>query len=547
MEERWTFIRRIMTNLSKKVLFDMKPQLKLLLSKNVKATGKLLDPKIAAWLINTEENKEKNIHQLVEDYLNLKRTSIPLTQFESACLRANRSLLLSAKLMEILEADPTQIKLYMTLEMPLVPILAQMEAAGFGFLKEEGKELKRTIENKLAVLEKRAYEVANREFSLTNPAEIGMIIFDELKLPHLGQGRKGARGYSTAKKVLTQLADYHTLPGIVLEHRKLTNTLTKYLDSLFQYAFKDTNQNIDRIYTTISQTTVPTGRLAFADPNLQAIPHAFQFFPVEEEEKPSPERKALNVPIRDFFVSRPGYVLMSADYAQIELRFLAHFTGDQNLVASFKGGDVFMKIASQWLDKTVENVTKEEREKTKHLCYGIIYGMGAVAMSEKIGSTKEEAQHMIETFKEKYTGIKSFLRSVIEECSKTGLVQTILGRKRNVPGIFSPKNNERSAAERMAVNTVCQGSAADLIKKGMIAIDQKIANAGLDITLLVQIHDELIFEVKEDQAEIAQFMIKKSMEKALILSVPLPVKIQVGKSWGSMEEYKATPNKGQVK
>ncbi|PRP75311.1 DNA polymerase theta-like [Planoprotostelium fungivorum] len=524
VDTRLAAVRRFMTGASRKILFDMKSQLKLLLHQSIRVTGPLSDPKIAAWLVNTEENKEKSMNQLAEQYLSMKPNTLPLNSFERCATRAQRSWLLSVRLNEILLMDPTQYKLYTTVEMPLVPILARMEYTGFGFLKDSGLELNEAIHLKLKVLEDRAHALAKREFSLTNTFEVSEVLFKDLKLPALSSTKR-SKNPSTSKKVLQQLGEYHPLPPIITEHRKLTNTKTKYLDSLFRYAFRDEKKGMDRIYTTVSQTTVPTGRLAFTDPNLQAIPHSFDFFPVEEEEKPSPERISMKVPIRDFFVAPAGFLLLSADYAQIELRFLAHFTGDTSLIESFKSGDVFMKIAAQWLDKKEEQVTKEERDRTKHICYGIIYGMGPVALSEKIRGTKEEATHMIETFKRK---INQFLKTTVEKCQKAGMVETILGRRRYIPDIFSRSNEICRAAERKAVNTVCQGSAADLIKKGMIAIDQKITKADLEIYLLVQIHDELIFEVREEQVDIAQ---------ALSLSVPLPVRISVGKTWGSMKEY----------
>lgn len=302
------------------------------------------------------------------------------------------------------------------------------------------------------------------------------------------------------------------------------------MDILSKYAFFNSNYKMYRVYTTVLQTAVPTGRLAMTNPNLQAITHSVTFVSLSFE-------KSIKISIRDSFISRPDFVLLSADYAQLELRLMAHFSKDQKLLSILKGsGDFFKEIASKWLDKPISSITTEDRSYAKHICYGILYGMGANALAAELKISPTQAMEFIDSFKSRYPGITKFLCVVVEKCKKNGYVSTIYGRKRYLPEINSTNNFEYKRAERQAVNTICQGSAADLVKVAMNKIFEKFKEVNTRTLMVLQLHDELLFEVPKEEVDVIQHLVKQVMENVLTLDLSLPVRLSVGTCWGSLVE-----------
>ncbi|KAL6058785.1 DNA-directed DNA polymerase [Balamuthia mandrillaris] len=446
-----------------------------------------------------------------------------------------------------------------------------------------------------------------RPLSLENPSDVAEMLFDILQLPYPGEQfskskkqqfpksskRKLAqKKKSTASDILFQLQPLHRLPSIVLEHRKLSHLKHTYIEALPPFAFEDTRFNgMHRIYSTILQTAAATGRLAFTDPNLQSIAHDVRFLPLSsasssssasasyQQQKqqtresksyhlhPSPneaenendsfvlqmdlnEREALTVSIRNAFIAASDHVLLSVDYAQLELRLMAHFSEDSVLlpILKRKGSDLFRSLAARWLDKTEESqVTFEERNRAKHIIYGIIYGRGAASLAVELSVTKEEAAEFIRSFQGKFVGVFQFVQKTLMRCRRLGFVRTLLGRKRFLPQINSEDYHVRSAAERQAVNTICQGSAADLVKVAMIKVQRRLKQLGYGNTVhvLVQLHDELLLEVPSSQFDAVKREVVHVMESAVKLSVPLPTNAKYGQRWGSLLSCPTEEQRGE--
>lgn len=302
------------------------------------------------------------------------------------------------------------------------------------------------------------------------------------------------------------------------------------MDSLGQFSHFDDRFHCNRIYPIFLQTIVPTGRLACIDPNLHCVVHPVSFVMEEEKE--------VTISIRDAFIASPQSLLLSADYSQLEVRLMANFSKDELLINILKkeNGDVFKLIASEWLEKAMDHITKAEREQAKQICYGILYGQGPKSLSAELKITQEQASQFIKSFKDKYLGVNKFLQSVVEECKKTEIVKTLLGRTRYLPTINSSNPKEKSKAERQAVNTICQGSAADIIKIAMIKICSQLKKMNSNTILLLHIHDELLFDVPENEFNQVKHLIKHTMETCVTLDIQLPVKIYAGKTWGTLSE-----------
>lgn len=434
-EDRLELVRSVMENTNaKKVIFNAKPQLKLFSDIEIKGIffgkttekkveGKILDPKIYAWVINPDVYKEQDIEQLASDFCNIKPMQYLLqTFFDISCWRVYLALhCMETMCNTIIEHRDIEVsRLLHHIELPLIPILAQMERRGFGFVKTKSQQDRKLIEDKISFLESQAHDLAGCEFSLASPSEVAYVLYEKLKLPFTGRSNDNRQHCSTSAAHLLKMT--HPLADVVLQHRKLDYLLTHYVNILSKYAFYDQETKMDRVHPVIMQTTVPTGRLSFTDPNLQAITHQVMFTPVDYT-------VPVTVSIRDSFVATEGFVLLSADYCQIEIRLMAHFSQDPILLRIFSQDvDVFQLIASEWLNKPPCDITKDEREKSKHIVYGILYGMGPFSLAERMQVDQDEAEQFISSFKSKFKGLTNFIDDVVSSCKKMGYVQTICGK-----------------------------------------------------------------------------------------------------------------------
>jgi DNA polymerase-1 len=405
--------------------------------------------------------------------------------------------------------------LYEEIDAPLVPVLARMEDVG---VKIDTTVLGRMSERLQRESEAKAREIYDRcglEFNINSPKQLGDVLFNKLALPmpvKYGKGKK----ISTAVDVLEGLAEEHEVPRLVLEYRQLTKLKSTYVDALPALIRAETG----RIHTTFGQTGTATGRLSSANPNLQNIPI----------------RTELGREIRAAFVAEPGHVLLAADYSQIELRLLAHFSKDKLLVEAFRrGDDIHTLTASQVFGVPPLMVTPDHRRQAKVVNFGIVYGLSAFGLSQQLGIEPGEAKRFIDAYFEKYAGVRAFIDATLEQARREQKVRTLFGRVRPIPDINSKNTNLRGFAERTAVNTPLQGTAADLIKVAMIRIDDEIRKRGLVSRMTLQVHDELVFDVPERETEDMKVLVRQHMEHAYELAVPLLVEIGVGLNWRDLE------------
>lgn len=398
--------------------------------------------------------------------------------------------------------------LFWDVEMKVLKILAQMEITGICIDLDVLKELSTEFKGKLELLEKEIFQHAGHEFNINSPRQLGTVLFEEQGLPH---GRKTKTGFSTDVKVLEKLAPKHKLPNLVLQYRTMAKLLSTYVDKLSQ--LKDPISG--RIHTSFNQAVAATGRLSSSDPNLQNIP-------IRTEEGGR---------IRGAFVPGDGLVFLSADYSQIDLRVLAHYSQDEALMEAFRsGGDVHARTAAEIFSVSSMLVTSEMRRVAKSINFGIVYGMSSFGLSNQLGISRKDAQRFIDKYFGLYSGVQRFMDDIVMTAREDGFVTTLLGRRRTLADIHAKNRNQREFAERMAINTPIQGTAADIIKLAMIHSDETIKAKGLQAKMLLQIHDELVFELPEEELEETQEVIKTVMEGAFALDVPLVVNFEVGHS-----------------
>ena len=395
--------------------------------------------------------------------------------------------------------------------MPLMKILAKMELAGISldtdWLSKESVDL----ENDLRELEQKIFELSGEEFNMNSPKQLGEILFEKLKLDPKAKKTKTGQ-YSTSEEVLQKLAYKHEIIQHILKYRTYQKLKSTYVDALpSEIEPKD-----NRVHTTFSQTTAATGRLSSLNPNLQNIPI----------------RTARGQQIRGAFVAEEGKKIISADYSQIELRLIAELSGEDNMIKAFQNGeDIHASTASKLFKIPLDQVDKTQRSQAKTVNFGIIYGQGAFALAEQTGLSRTEAKQMIDSYYENYPKLKIFMTDQVEKARKNGFVETILGRKRHLKDINSNNFVVRGHAERNAVNAPIQGSAADVIKIAMIDIDRALSEGGFKTKMLLQVHDELLFEVPEEEIEPIKALIKEKMESAVKTKVPLIVEVGVGNNW----------------
>uniref|UniRef100_A0A672JB02 DNA polymerase theta n=1 Tax=Salarias fasciatus TaxID=181472 RepID=A0A672JB02_SALFA len=567
----------------------------LVLSCGISLDGNCEDPKVASWLLDPG-SEERTLPNMVTVYCPEELPLLDgLGNAHSHCPRvraATESVLVFAvmnHLTGLLETDGT-------LKMPSQVCLALLELNGVGFSVQECERQKHVMQAKLSTLESEAYSLAGHSFSLTSVDDIAQVLFLELHLPPngdvgaskskktLGYTRRGGgrvrlgKQFSTTKDVLEKLRPLHPLPAVILEWRRITNALTKVVFPLQREKQYHAALEMDRIYP-VAQTHTATGRVSFTEPNIQNVPKDFEIsMPTVVGESPpsqdscSVARKpgyvqtprpaergpAFSVSMRHAFIPFSGGMILAADYSQLELRVLAHLSKDQRLLQVLNGGtDVFRCIAAEWKSVDPESVQDSLRQQAKQICYGIIYGMGAKSLGEQMGVEENDAACYIESFKARYKGINAFLKQTVKNCAKDGYVQTLMGRRRYLAGITSTNVHVKAHAERQAVNTTVQGSAADIVKLATINIQKRLRktypaaplshehmSAG-DRTgtsrhrgayFVLQLHDELIYETtEEDLIPVAQ-IVKREMESAVKLYVKLKAKVKVGPSWGDLQD-----------
>lgn len=399
--------------------------------------------------------------------------------------------------------------LFEEVEMPLVKILAEMEYTGFKVDMDQVNHIDGQLNEKLTEIEKAVYDLAGETFNINSPKQLGVILFEKLELPPV---KKTKTGYSTSHDVLEKLASKHPIISEIMDYRIYAKLKSTYIDGL--KAVMDLENS--RVHTSLNQTVTMTGRLSSTEPNLQNIPIRLPY-----------GRK-----IRRFFVADEGCTLLDADYSQIELRILAHLSGDKVLIEAFKNElDIHAITASQVFGIDQSEVTGLQRSRAKEVNFGIIYGMGDYGLSESLGISRKEAKTYIENYFKSYPSVEGFMHGIIEKCKEKGYVETILKRRRAVPDIDAKNFMLRSSAERIARNTPIQGSAADVIKLAMIRVANALQEKGLKSKLILQVHDELILNVPNNELEDVKQLLKENMENAIDLKVPLKVDMSTGASW----------------
>ena len=466
------------------------------------------DLKLAAYLLDPEANDYLLDRLTMSFGINLP----PAPSSESgkvAAWQAEALLELKNLLFERL-TEKGLLKLYEDIEKPLISVLAEIEQTGIFVNSVRLAEQSDAVAKRIAGLQREIYEIAKEEFNINSPKQLGHILFEKLELPAV---KKTKTGYSTNAEVLNELKGVHPIIERILEFRVWTKLKSTYLDALPELIDKETN----RVHTSFNQFVTATGRLSSSEPNLQNIP----------------VRKEEGREVRTTFEPGDGFdYLLSADYSQIELRVLAHLSQDANFVAAFRDGeDIHARTAAEVFGLPINEVTPELRRRAKAVNFGIVYGISDYGLAQDLGISRKEAGEYIKTYFEKCSGVKSFIDKTVADAHENGFVTTMYGRRRDLPAIHSNNFNQRSLAERMAMNTPIQGSAADIIKLAMIKAAESLRRAGLKSRVLLQVHDELVLEVTNEEKEQVASLIKECMENVVSLSVPLEVDIHWGKNW----------------
>lgn len=481
----------------KKLTVDSKELYKCCLCRKVQAQGIVDDVALAAYLADPGHNSYA-LADLSKRYL---ASTLP-TDCENIAL-------LAVQLREQLK-EYEQLALYEELELPLAPVLAKMELSGITPDMELLAQLNEDMTARIAQLEKQAMEQAGEEFNLKSPKQLGVILFERLQLPVI---KKTKTGYSTDAKVLEALEGKHPLIATILEHRKLAKLQSTYLDGLKPLV----NAKTGRIHTHFQQTVTVTGRLSSTDPNLQNIP----------------TRTDEGKQIRRIFVPGAGYdYLMSCDYSQVELRILACIAQDELLLDAFRHGqDIHARTAAEVFGVPLAEVTHEMRSRAKAVNFGIVYGISDFGLAKQLDVGRKEAAGYIESYFARYTGVKKYMEDIVAKAREQGYVSTLMGRRRYLPDIRHSNFNLRSFAERTAINTPIQGTAADIMKKAMIDVERALKQAGCKSRILLQVHDELVLEVTEDERERVAELVRATMQAAASLEIPLLADVNFGKNW----------------
>lgn len=506
----------------KKSVYDLKRTMVAFKRYGLELRGANFDLLIASYILNPSENiKDFSDVATSHGYQNVSSDDAvygkgakrePLTDKERAehvARKARAIYVLRSQLEEDLKKN-SQYELFQDLELPLSSILAEMETTGIQVDTDRLVKMGEEFTSQLKEIEKQIHELAGEEFNINSPKQLGVILFEKLNLPVL---KKTKTGYSTSADVLEKLADSHEIVELILHYRQLGKLQSTYIEGLL----KVVDEKTKKIHTRFNQALTQTGRLSSTDPNLQNIP-----IRLEEGRK-----------IRQAFIpSEEGWVMFAADYSQIELRVLAHISGDEGLIEAFRNDmDIHTKTAMDVFHVSQDEVTSDMRRQAKAVNFGIVYGISDYGLSQNLGITRKEAAQFIERYFESYPKVKEYMEQIVQEAKMKGYVTTLLNRRRYIPEITSRNFNLRSFAERTAMNTPIQGSAADIIKKAMIDMSQRLKQEGLKTRLLLQVHDELIFEAPKEEIEKLIEIVPDVMEHALELKVPLKVDYSYGPTW----------------
>ncbi|MHB1125715.1 MAG: DNA polymerase I [Bacillota bacterium] len=465
------------------------------------------DTLIAGYLLNPSAST----HDLPQ--LSLEHLDLPLPDSGDRVEMLQQRVAAVGKLIPVLHEKLKQVemeKLYHDVELPLARVLADMEMTGFTLDLDQLRNMSRELAEKIEQASEEIYRIAGEKFNINSTRQLAVVLFDKLKLP---TSKKTKTGYSTNAQVLEDLAAEHEIVARILEHRQLVKLKSTYVDGLQVLADPCTG----KVHTTLNQTVTATGRLSSTEPNLQNIPI----------------RMELGRRIRRAFIpSVPGWVILAADYSQIELRVLAHFSGDASLIDAFKHNrDIHTYTAAEVFGIPMDQVTYEARRRAKAVNFGIVYGISDFGLARDLGISRKEAGEYIKLYFARYHGVKRYMEQVVDQARGQGYVCTLLNRRRYLPDLFSPNFNVRNFGERTAINTPIQGSAADIIKLAMILVDKELGKRKLESRMILQVHDELIFEVPPGELGEVAALVKGCMEEAAHLDVPLAVDLKTGPNW----------------
>ena len=478
----------------KKSAHGVKDLMGLALAEGLGTEGFVFDTELAAYVLDPTESGY-DLGKLTKRYLGAE---LP---------EARAALELMAPMRAKLAENGAE-KLYFDIELPLCQVLAEMERAGFLVDRKALADFGESLTAGIDALQRGIWELAGHEFNINSPKQLGEVLFDELMLP---AGKKTKTGWSTNADILEKLIGKHPIIGDILEYRMLTKLKSTYADGLLKVISAD-----GRIHTNFRMTVTATGRLSSTEPNLQNIP----------------VRRELGAQIRRMFVAAPGCVLVDADYSQIELRLLAHISGDETMQNAFKSGeDIHAVTASQVFGLPLAEVTPAQRSSAKAVNFGIVYGISAFSLAQDIKVSPAEARAYIDAYMQKYHGVREYMDRVIAEAKERGYVETLFGRRRPVPELKASNFNTRSFGERVARNMPIQGTAADIIKLAMVNVRRRLRAEGMEARLILQVHDELIAECPEREAERVAALLEEEMERAVTLSVPLTAEAHSGHSW----------------
>lgn len=500
-----------------KVMFDVKEAI-VKLNCRIDIKNIADDTAIAAYLVDPAKN-EYTIEKLASEYFGtvIEKPEVKqLSLLDDVETDRSEYLAKCAVALGVLNErigdkikENGQEKLYQEVELPLVTVLAHLEINGFLVDDHQLKEFADKLGEKIDALTNEIYMLAGEEFNINSPKQLGVILFEKLELKPV---KKTKTGYATNADVLEKLRDKHPIVNFIMEYRQLAKLKSTYCDGLRAVV----NPNTHRIHSVFTQTVTVTGRLSSTEPNLQNIP----------------TRTELGREIRKMFVAKDGYVLVDADYSQIELRVLAHIANDETMINAFRNNeDIHAVTASQVLGIPLEDVTKEQRSSAKAVNFGIVYGIGEFSLAQDLHISVKEAKAYIESYLEKYNGVRNYMESIKEQAKKDGYVKTMLNRIRYIPELKSPNYNIRQFGERVALNTPIQGTAADIIKLAMVRVDNRLINEGLKSKLILQVHDELIVEAHKDEVDKVKQILSEEMQGAMELNVPLKVDMSTGHSW----------------
>ncbi|OFW08630.1 MAG: DNA polymerase I [Acidobacteria bacterium RIFCSPLOWO2_12_FULL_59_11] len=493
-----------------KAVHDSKSALLALQCHGVRLAGVRHDTMLYSYLLDANESNHR-LEDVVESRLGVKLA-------ENLAERADRT----GQLVSLLEPEVRAAgldRLYAEMELPLVPVLAEMESWGIKLNVEPLQKLSVQTEGELEKLRQKIYELTGTEFNINSPKQLGEVLFEKLGLP-APRKRGKSKAISTAVDVLEELAALHEAPRRVLEYRQLAKLKSTYIDALPQLV----NPATGRLHTQYNQAGTATGRLSSSNPNLQNIPI----------------RTKLGREIRAAFIAEPGFVLLAADYSQIELRLLAHLSEDPLLLEAFRrGDDIHALTATAVFGVPPQEQTPEHRRRAKAINYGIVYGISAFGLAQQLGTFKAEAEEYINQYFHRYEGVRKFIDNTLDEVRQSLQVRTLFGRLRRIPEINSKDFNARQFAERIAINTPLQGTAADLMKLAMLRVHRELREREPAARLILQVHDELVLEVPKDQVQETAALVRSAMEQAHPFKVPLVAEVAAGPNWRDMEDVQA--------